>query len=269
MSKHHPFSRREFRRRLIIWLRRNLRLIAALTIGMVVMITIVSGLLLVTLPDTDFKWWLIGTLQTGTVAAYLHLLHIGYLANDAEAIRHVRGAWGEDNTRSELQRAKRKKLVWGWVDSFGLQHGDIDHLVVTREAGLVAVDSKWRSQISDTADMARAAQKVRLRAEAVTRDFLKGTTRGARRAKVNPLSVTSVVVLWGPAQHGVPDGAVVDGIEFIAGRKFVDWLAQQDGQPVDRAAAADIIRSLEGRRVATDRPRKASLSDKQTVREHT
>ncbi|MEO5664192.1 MAG: hypothetical protein ABIR39_12990 [Nocardioides sp.] len=223
-----------------------------LTIGLVVLLAFITGLLLVTWPDTGFKWWLLGALQTGAVGAYLHLLHTGYLAHDPDAIRHVRGAWGEDNTRSELQRAKRKKLVWGWVDSLGLQHGDIDHLVVTRKAGLVAVDSKWRSQMSDTADMARAAQKVRLRAEGVTRDLLKGTTRGSRRAKVNPLSVTSVLVLWGPAQHGVPDGASVDGIEFIAGRKFVDWLARVDGQPVDRAAAADIVRSLEGRRTATD-----------------
>lgn len=59
---------------------------------MVLIITFVSGLLLVTLPDTNFTWWLLGTLQTCTVAAYFHLLHIGYLANDADAIRHVRGA---------------------------------------------------------------------------------------------------------------------------------------------------------------------------------
>ena len=260
MPKHHPYSRREFRRRLIIWLRRNLRLVAALTLGLVVTIAFITGLLLVTWPDTAFKWWLLGALQTGMVAAYLHLLHTGYLAHDADAIRHVRGAWGEDNTRSELQRAKRKKLVWGWVDSLGLQHGDIDHLVVTRNAGLMAVDSKWRTQISDTVDMARAAQKVRLRAEGVTRDLLKGTARGTRRAKVNPLSVTSVVVLWGPAQHDVPDGASIEGIEFIAGRKFVDWLARLDGQPVDRAAAADIVRSLEGRRTTTEQAQAARAS---------
>jgi len=252
MPKHHPYSRREFRRRLIVWLRRNLRLVAALGIGLVVVIAFITGLLLATWPDTAFKWWLLGAVQAGMVAAYLHLLHTGFLAHDEAAIRHVRGAWGEDNTRSELQRAKRKKLVWGWVDSLGLQHCDIDHLVVTRKAGLVAVDSKWRSQISDTVDMARAAQKVRLRAEGVTRDLLKGTTRGARRAKVNPFGVTSVVVLWGPAQHGVPDGASVDGIEFIAGRKFVDWLARLDGERVDRAAATDIVRSLEARRTATE-----------------
>jgi hypothetical protein len=111
---------------------------------------------------------------------------------------------------------------------------------VTRSAGLVAVDSKWRSKINDTTEMARAAQKVRLRAEGLTRDFLKGDSRGSRRAKVNPLSVTSVVVLWGTAQHGVPDGAKVDGIGFVARRKFVDWLAPLDGQVVDKAAAADI-----------------------------
>ncbi|NPD04100.1 hypothetical protein HN031_05315 [Nocardioides sp. zg-1308] len=158
---------------------------------------------------------------------------------------------GEDNTRDELRRAKRKKLVWGWIDSFGLQAGDIDHLVVTRRGGLVAVDSKWRSRVDDATEMARAAQKVRLRAEALTRDFLKGDSRGSRRAKVNPLSVTSVVVLWGPAQHGIPDGASIDGIEFIAGRKLVHWLRRLDGEHVDEAAADDVLRQLEARRAST------------------
>ena len=51
---------------------------------------------------------------------------------------------------------------------------------------------------------------------------------------------------------GVPDGASVDGIAFVAGRKLVDWLARLDGQPVDKAAAVDIIRSLEDRRATTD-----------------
>ena len=253
MSRHHPYSRREFRRRLRMWLRRNRMLVAGFTAGLIVVLVVITGLALATGTHSGFTWWLLGSLQTGAVAAYLHLLHTGFLAHDADAIRHVRGAWGEDNTRSELHKAKRQRLVWGWVDSLGLQHGDIDHLVVTRNGGLVAVDSKWRSQASDTADMARAAKRVRHRAEGVTRDLLKGTTRGARRARVNPLSVTSVVVLWGPAQHGVPDGASVDGIEFIAGRRFVEWLSRLEGESVDRAAAADIVHSLEARRAATEK----------------
>jgi hypothetical protein len=71
MPKHHPYSRREFRRRLIIWLRRNLKLVSALSIGLVVLIAFTTGLLLATWPNTAFGWWLLGALQTGMVAAYL------------------------------------------------------------------------------------------------------------------------------------------------------------------------------------------------------
>lgn len=264
MPNHHPYSRREFRRRLRLWIHRNWKLFAALSAGLLALIAVSAAVLLALVPDSGFRWWLLGALPTGMVAAWLHLIHTAFLAHDANAIWDVRGAWGEDNTRSELQRAKRKKLVWGWVDSLGLLHGDIDHLVVTRRGGLVAVDSKWRSQVSDSAEMARAAHKMRLRAEALTRDLLRGDARGTRRARVNPLGVTPVVVLWGAAQHGVPEGATVDGIEFVAGRRFVDWLGRLDGQPVDRRAAADIVRALEDKRAVTDRARSARVAEERT-----
>lgn len=248
MPKHQPYSRLEFRRRLKAWIMRNVKLVGAVTAGLIASIALVVGILLLTAPSSRLSWWLLGALPTAMTAVYLHLLHTAFLAHDAEAIWHVRGAWGEDNTRDELRRAKRRRVVWGWVDSLALPVGDIDHLVVTRRGGLVAVDSKWRSRINDAAEMARAAQKVRLRAEALTRDLLKGDSRGARRAKVNPLSVTAVVVLWGPAQHGVPEGATVDGIEFVAGRNLVAWLRRLDGYAVDQTAADDVVRQLEARR---------------------
>ena len=219
-------------------------MVTVFTVGAVTVFAFITVLLLQTMPPTSFTWWLLGAMQAGVVAAYLFLLYSGFLAFDGEAIWHVRGAWGEDNTRSELQRAKRKRLVWGWVDSVALQHGDIDHLVVTREGGLVAIDSKWRNRIHDTNDMARAAQKVRLRAEGLTRDLLKGDARGSRRAKINPLRVTSIVVLWGAAQHDVPDGAEIDGIAFVPGRKLLAWLAQLQGQPVNKAAANEVVSNV-------------------------
>lgn len=52
----------------------------------------------------------------------------------------IRGAYGEDQTRTELQRAQRAGLVWAWIDSVSLQRGDIDHIVVTRRGGVVALD---------------------------------------------------------------------------------------------------------------------------------
>jgi hypothetical protein len=251
MAKYRPYSRREFQRRFAHWARRNLKVVLTLTAGVLGMATLVTLVLTVVFSPTVFTWWFLGVLQATMVAIYLHLLHAAFLANDGEAIWHLRGAWGEENTRSELQRAKRKRLIWGWVDSIGLQAGDLDHLVVTRQGGLVAVDSKWRNKASDTIDMARAATKAKLRAEGLTHSLLKGD-RGARhRAKINPLTVTPVVVLWGAAQHSVPDGARVENIEFVAGRRLVQWLGTLEGQPVSDAAAADIVKRLEEYRAAT------------------
>jgi hypothetical protein len=253
MTKYRPYSRREFRRRFVLWVQRNLKLVVVLTVGLIGLLTVVSALMVMVAQPTALNWYLLGVSQTAVVATYVHFLHAGFLANDREAIWHLRGAWGEENTRSELQTAKRKRLIWGWVDSISLQAGDIDHLVVSRRGGLVAVDSKWRNQptSSDTQDMARAANKARLRAEALTQTLLK-RERGARhRGTTNPLTVTPIVVLWGAAQHGVPEGARIDGVDFVTGQRFHRWLAHLEGQPVSQEAAADVLKRLNDYRAAT------------------
>lgn len=251
MAKYHPYSRRVFRRRLLAWMRRNLKLFAALTGGVLALITGLTFLMVVVMTPTAFTWWVVGVFQAAMVAVYLHVIHTAFLAQDKEAIIQLRGAWGEDNTRTELQRAKRKRLIWGWVDSINLQVGDLDHLVVTRRGGLVAIDSKWRNQVNDTTDMARAAHRARIRAEGLAQTLLQGDRRARHRAKANPLKVTPVVVLWGAAQREVPDNARVDGIEFVAGPRLVSWLAALDSSIVDKRAAADVIDRLENYREAT------------------
>lgn len=100
-------------------------------------------------------------------------------------------------TRAARCSEPSASLIWGWADSISLRVGDLDHLVVTRRGQLVSLDLKWRSSLeaSDTLDVARAARKVRPRAEVLTRTLLKGD-RGARhRARTKPLSVRPVVVL--------------------------------------------------------------------------
>jgi hypothetical protein len=251
MSKYRPFSRREFRRRFLQWSKKNLLLIAILTAGVIGLLTVEVFLFTVVMTPNAFTWWLLGAFPATLVAVYLHLLHAAFLANDGQAIWHLRGAWGEENTRSELHRAKRKRLIWGWVDSINLQAGDLDHLVVTRNGGLVAIDSKWRNNANDTIDMAKAATKAQMRAEALARTLLKNELGARHRAKINPLRVTPVVVLWGAAHHGVPDGANVDGIDFISGRRLVEWLRKLQDQPVSQSAAVDVVRRLEDYRAAS------------------
>lgn len=244
MTKYKRYSRRVLRRRLVRWVKNNLQLIARLSVGLVLLLAVETFLLVGVGTPGPGSWWLLGAVQVGVVALYLHVLHNAFLANDREAVRHLRGAWGEDNTRSELQAAKRKRLIWDWVDSITLQSGDIDHLVITRRGGLVAVDTKWRSETHDVLDMARAAHRAKSRAEALARTLLT-RERGARhRSKDNLLSVTPVAVLWGAAQHTLPEHARCEGIDFIPGRSLKRWLATLDGEPVSKTAAADLHQRL-------------------------
>lgn len=123
---------------------------------------------------------------------------------------------------------------------------DLDHVVVTRRGGLVAIDTKWRNVVTsnDTAERARAALKSKTRAEGLARTLLK-SERGARhRARVQPLKVTPVVVLSGAAQREVPDGVEVGGVRVVAGRQLLNWLRQLDGDAVSEDAAKDVLGRL-------------------------
>jgi hypothetical protein len=132
----------------------------------------------------------------------------------------------------------------------GLQAGDIDHIVVTRHGGVVAIDSKWRNQItaSDVPDMADSSRKAAMRAEGVLRTVLKRESRARHRMRTEPVRVTAAVVLWGAARTGVPSNANIDGVRFLDGRQLLGWLTELDGHDVPRDAARDAIQLLESYR---------------------
>jgi hypothetical protein len=244
VTKYRPYPRRAYRRLFRSWAKRNVNLIAMSAAVMLAIVVAESAVLLWLFPNGRFTWWVLGVVQATVVGICLHLLNAAFLAHDAEAIWQLRGAWGEEATREQLLTAKRKRLIWGWVDSINLQSGDIDHLVITRQGGLVAIDSKWRSQAHDTADMARDARKVKLRAEALAGSLLKAE-RSAHRARGTAITVTPLVVVWGATQHDVPEQACIADIDFVGGRRLVKWLAQLTGDPVDKTAATDVLRRLE------------------------
>jgi hypothetical protein len=167
------------------------------------------------------------------------------------AILHVRGAWGEENTRFALQSAKRKKLIWGWVDSITVEAGDIDHLVITRAGGVLAIDSKWRSQSDavDRASMVQAARRTAVRARGVIQTVLRGPEpRNAELAA--SVQIRPVVVMWGAVQDELPYGAQIDGVDFVGGRDLVDWLARLADRPISRAAAKDVLQRIENFRAS-------------------
>jgi hypothetical protein len=99
-------------------------------------------------PESRLTWCVIGLAQVAVVCICLYGFHIGFLLTDPEGIKHLRGAYGEENTREVLKAAMRRRLIWGCVDSIGLEGGDLDHVVVTRRGGVLVLDSRWRNQTS-------------------------------------------------------------------------------------------------------------------------
>jgi hypothetical protein len=191
-------------------------------------------------------WYVVGLLHAGVAATFLHLLNSAILAHEPRAVFQLRGAWGEDNTRSELQSARQRRLIWGWVDSITFRSGDLDHVVVTREGGVVVLDSKFRTDVTQTSivEMTKSARRARTRAEGIARTVLGSDRSGRRRASATSVTVTPCIVVWGPASRDVPDGHVVDGVHFVSGRKLKQWLAQLPPSSVSREAADDLLERL-------------------------
>lgn len=249
-----PYSQRQLTSRRRAWLWKNRLLMSVAVLGAIATAAVLTGIVHV-LTRGEFRWYLIGLAHAGTAAAILHLLNTAFFAHDREALIHVRGAWGEDNTRTELAAARRRRLIWNWVDSITLQNGDIDHLVITRRAGVVAIDdSKWRNAVKaeDIAAMARSARTAANRATALAETLLASDRSARHRARVRPVTVTPLIVMWGSAQHDVPEAFERDGVAFVSGRRLSRHLRALDGHPIDRRAARDLLRKLENYREGRD-----------------
>jgi hypothetical protein len=223
--------------------RRALSLAAAFIIGLSAALTV----LIVVMPGSPgpVGWYVLGASHTALIASLIFGVNHMFLAHDPRAISQVRGALGEDNTRCELARAKRKGVIWGWVDSVPYQGGDIDHVVVTRRGGVVAIDSKWRSSLSPahTHELSLAANRAALLTAALARTVLS-PDRGEHRSRAKAVRVSPVIALWGAARDELPAGGV-DGVPIVTGRGVVPWLRKLSGDDVDEDAARELIRLIE------------------------
>lgn len=192
------------------------------------------------------RLYVLGAVHVLVGGGSLHLLNAAFLAHDQQAIWQMRGAWGEDATRDELGRAKRKRHIWGWVDSVEVGGGDIDHVVVTRRGGVVVIDSKWRNEVTRESIpmMAESARKAARRAEGVMRTVLKRESGARHRQRSDPITVTPVVVLWGAARSGVPADYSANDVLFLNGRRLLGWLAASTGHEVPQESAKELLALL-------------------------
>lgn len=253
MSRTAPsYPRAELIRARRAWLGSRGRPLLAFVAGVALLLTVVvvAQALLV---GIEVRSMLLGVLVGGVAVALGAFVQVGHLLSEPRAIHQLRGAAGEDATRDELRIARRRRLIWDWVDSLPLDRGDIDHLVITRRTGLVAIDSKYRTAVTaeDIAEMARSGRRTATRAAGMVRSLLE-REQGSHRAGGQPVDVTPVVVIWGVVGRDMPAHRMVDGVHFVAGRHLRSWLRAQRGEQIGSAVAADLAGRLIARRDARD-----------------
>jgi hypothetical protein len=228
------YSRRIYRQELRRWVRRNWLLLTVCTACFVVPAAFLQLLL---------DGYVLGVAQGFMLGLLLLATTTSFLVHTSMA-GQLGGAWGEELTRDELAKAKRRRLIWGWVDSIERNGADVDHLVVLRSGRVVAIDSKWRREAGDERRLdedAEAAKRSARRAAAVLSEL--GSTK----------SVEALVVVWGAARSGV-HGRRIRGVQFISGNKLRDWLRQQPGTECGPATAQALLGGLAAYRQVAAHP---------------
>lgn len=250
MSKPASFPRHQLAVEFRAFLRRRRRHVLSLVAIEVCLTTLLSVVLLVFWNRGPVLWYVLGGLHMLLICAVPAAIAIAFLTNSRTAIWNLRGAMGESNTSEVLKAARKQQVVWGYIESVAVTGGDIDHLVVTRAGGVLAIDSKWRNKV--TADVltsdAAAARAAARRAESILRSEHVGALKREARARHRDVgasfSVTPVVVIWGAVRHEMPDSAIREGVEFVPGEKLGAWLRARNDHPVDKTVANDLLERL-------------------------
>ncbi len=263
MGKNTSYPRKQYRQLLRRWLMRNKRAVAtvaAIFAGVVALELALLGLL----PSHDYTTTALWALLPATFVVFCWIVHTAFLTHEGGAIHQLRGAWGEDNTSTELQAAKRQGLIWRSVDSIALENGDIDHLVVTRRGGIVVIDSKWCSGLDDEkrAIFAFTARRAAKRGQALVNTVTQ-RSHGRHSAPRKALTVTPVVVVWGAAQSSVRDDEVVDGVAIVRGSGFRTWLARLEAETISQKTATELVARIEG----FDENRRAVVRERERERQ--
>lgn len=238
-----PYSRAQTRADLRLWLNERRTLVVALTL-IVLALAIFEALMV--------WWWspgpLVGMVVGGLVVGFALIacwrVHILFLTQDRKAIHHLRGSEGEDATREVLKRAERAGSVIGAVHSIRLEKTDLDHVVMASRAGLIVMDSKYRTAVDDD-DVERMVDNGRRLGTRIT--ALASTTmprgRGRHRGQAH-LPVIPAIVMWGPAQRLVSGNGIVNGVHLVLGDSLEEWLNALEGEPVDPELGREVLESF-------------------------
>ncbi len=138
----------------------------------------------------------------------------------------------------QLQKARKRGYIWGFVRNLELAHGDVDNIVITPR-GVIALDSKWKFRALDRRRLGVDLEKAQKAAR---------RTRSILRSKPNQEvhDVTLLLVLWGKGRRNVAVGGEIhDRVRVVDGAELVDLLAAWGAGRLPEDAAGRTLAALE------------------------
>lgn len=178
-----------------------------------------------------------GGVITGVMATfYVGVIFFAFLIH-TEGLQQLAGAWGEDNTAAELEKARKRGLVWGFVNNLEIGNMDIDHVVVA-PAGVFAVESKWHFRESRESTLEYNAFQAQRNAEKIASILRSVTVR-------MPHPVTPIVAVWGRGRHELPsEGRTVSSVLVAPGDELALWLERLQTGRFAQDYAAELLSRL-------------------------
>lgn len=206
------YARRRFRAQRWAYLKANRR-------DLVQVVVVVIFVIALTSLYGNWNPYVKGFFHASLVWLLLGLVSFAFLMGTG-SFHQLAGAWGEDNTREQLEEAHKSGHVLADVSSIELGAFDIDHLVFT-PGGVLALESKWHfRRVPDQTiqeDVAQAKESARKAALVLKSEDIK-----------RPHDVVPVVVLWGGGRRAFPsEGRTVDGVFVVPGDALPAWLASR------------------------------------------
>jgi hypothetical protein len=186
--------------------------------------------------------------QSGFVSGFLVAFLVAFawwvaFVPSGLALRSM-GSLAEQWTSELLRKSAGVRAV---VPSLKFDGRDIDHVVISG-AGIVAVETKWKLNQPDSAELALFAEQA---------GGMCRTLRLSMRRKELPESLFSAaVVVWGAGARGLTRRVVETGlgpVTVMGGEDVDEWLDSLRAGPVGRDYAEELERELHV--VATGRDR--------------
>lgn len=206
----------------------------------------IAAIVVINLPFVPGTSYARGFTSGALGVAFLWLLSWFAWVSSGLAFR-IQGTFAEDGITEALRKSPH---VYDVVTSLKFGSSDVDQIVIS-QAGMTAVETKWRSTTPSEPQLLADADRAARAARSVRNTMARAETTG-----MPPELITSALVLCGPGRRGVENRRIetpLGSVDLVNADDLDRWLARRGSGVVGPDFAARLGSELHELARARDR----------------